>query len=98
MAIDKKIIDELLKDYETPEDLIGKKGILKQLTKSLLERALEAEMTDHLGYEKHSPDGHHCRLTFPVIVKVNLNLKSSLNAKAVWMASMIRSSPCMPVE
>jgi len=59
MAIDKKIIDELLKDYETPEDLIGKKGILKQLTKSLLERALEAEMTDHLGYEKHSPDGHH---------------------------------------
>lgn len=58
MAIDKKIIDELLKDYETPEDLIGKKGILKQLTKSLLERALEAEMTDHLGYEKHSPDGH----------------------------------------
>ena len=59
MAIDKKIIDELLKDYETPEDLIGKKGILKQLTKSLLERALEAEMTDHLGYAKHSSDGQH---------------------------------------
>jgi len=59
MAIDKKIIDELLKDYQTPDDLIGEKGILKQLTKSLLERALEAEMTDHLGYEKHSPAGHH---------------------------------------
>ena len=58
MAIDKKIIDELLKDYQTPDDLIGKKGILKQLTKSLLERALEAEMTDHLGYEKHYPEGH----------------------------------------
>jgi len=46
MAIDKKIIDKLLKDYQTPDDLIGKKGILKQLTKSLLERALEAEMAD----------------------------------------------------
>ena len=59
MAINKKIIDELLKDYQSPDDLIGEKGLLKQLTKSLLERALEAEMTDHLGYEKHSPDGHH---------------------------------------
>lgn len=49
----------VIADYETPEDLIGKNGILKQLTKSLLERALEAEMTDHLSYEKRSPDGHH---------------------------------------
>ena len=53
------MLDELLKNYKDPDDLIGKNGILKQLMKSLLERALEAEMSDHLGYEKYSPDGHH---------------------------------------
>jgi putative transposase len=55
MAIDKKLIDQLLTDYKKPEDIIGENGLLKQLTKAILERALQAEMTDHLGYEKHDP-------------------------------------------
>src|SRR5437016_10875779 len=59
MAIDKKVIDQLLADYKKPEDIIGENGLLKELTKAILERALEAEMTDHLGYEKHDPAGHH---------------------------------------
>ena len=59
MAIDKKLIDQLLTDYKKPEDIIGENGLLKQLTKAILERALAAEMTDHLGYEKHDPAGHH---------------------------------------
>lgn len=59
MAIDKKLIDQLLTDYQKPEDIIGENGLLKQLTKAILERALEAEMTDHLGYEKHDPAGHN---------------------------------------
>src|SRR5947207_2810712 len=58
MAIDKKLIDQLLTDYKKPEDIIGENGLLKQLTKAILERALQAEMTDHLGYEKHDPAGH----------------------------------------
>src|SRR5579864_907583 len=58
MAIDKKLIDQLLIDYKKPEDIIGENGLLKELTKAILERALEAEMTDHLGYEKHDPAGH----------------------------------------
>ncbi len=58
MAIDEKILDELLKNYKNPEDLLGDDGILRQLTKSLLERAMETEMTDHLGYQKNSPDGN----------------------------------------
>src|SRR5246127_5773639 len=58
MAIDKKLIDQLLTDYKKPEDIIGENGLLKQLTKAILERALQAEMTDHLGYEKHEPAGH----------------------------------------
>jgi len=55
--MDKKIppelIDELLKGYKSPEDITGSDGILKQLTKALLERALESELTHELGYEKH---------------------------------------------
>ena len=57
MAIDKDILDRLLKDYKSPEDLLGPGGLLKQLTGALVERALETEMTDHLGYEKHEPKG-----------------------------------------
>jgi transposase-like protein len=47
----------LLADYKGPEDLIGEQGLLKQLTKALVERALSAELTHHLGYEKHEPSG-----------------------------------------
>jgi putative transposase len=57
MAMDTKLIDKLLADYKKPEDIIGENGLLKQLTKALLERAMQAEMTDHLGYEKHDPAG-----------------------------------------
>ena len=47
------LIDERLKSYQKPEDFIGESGLLKQLTKKLVERALQAEMTDHLGHDKH---------------------------------------------
>jgi putative transposase len=59
MAIDAKLVDELLKDYKSPEQIIGENGLLKQLTKALLERAMQAEMTSHLGYEKHDPAGYN---------------------------------------
>jgi putative transposase len=57
MAIDNELLDRLLTDFEytKPEDLIGETGLLKQLTKGLLERVLQAELTDHLGHEKHAP-------------------------------------------
>src|SRR5207253_8743666 len=58
MGIDKKLIDQLLTEYKKPEDIIGENGLLKELTKAILERALQAELTDHLGYEKHDPAGH----------------------------------------
>ncbi len=57
MAMKEELLDELLRAYKTPEDLIGKDGILKQLTKRLVEKAMEAELTHHLGYEKYSPAG-----------------------------------------
>lgn len=58
MAINTDLIDQLLKDYTQPDDVLGENGLLKQLTKAVLERALQAELTHHLGYEKHSPAGN----------------------------------------
>jgi putative transposase len=59
MEIKREVLDELIKGYEKPEDLIGETGLLKQLTKALIERAMSAELTRHLGYEKHDPGGYH---------------------------------------
>ena len=59
MTINPKLLDELLANYKKPEDMIGENGLLKQLTKALLERAMQAELTGHLGYEKHDPAGHN---------------------------------------
>lgn len=52
-TIPTELLDTLLSGYQKPEDLIGENGLLKQLTKALVERALEAEMTEHLGHAKH---------------------------------------------
>lgn len=52
-AVPTELLDSLLANYQKPEDLIGENGLLKQLTKLLVERALDAEMTQHLGHGKH---------------------------------------------
>ena len=54
MAIRQELLEELLKDYKSPEDLLGQGGLLKELTKALVEKALDGELTHHLGYSKHS--------------------------------------------
>lgn len=53
MTVSNELIDALLADYKKPEDLIGENGLLKQLTKRLVERALQAEMAQHLGHAKN---------------------------------------------
>ena len=53
MAISKEVLQELLKDYKNPEDLLGENGLLKQLQKGLIEAALGSELTEHLGYDKN---------------------------------------------
>ncbi len=57
MPITDQLLDQLLADCKSPEDLMGEQGLLRQLTKKLAERALEAEMEHHLGYAKHDPAG-----------------------------------------
>jgi len=52
-----EVLDQILANYSKPEDLTGKDGLLKHLTARLIERALQAEMTEHLGYEKHEAKG-----------------------------------------
>src|SRR5579859_879369 len=47
------VVDELLAGAKTEEEIVGPGGLLSQLTKRLVERALEVELTDHVGYERH---------------------------------------------
>ena len=54
-ALPAELIDGLLAGYKKPEDLIGENGLLKQLTKAVVERALQAEMGEHLGHGKNEP-------------------------------------------
>jgi transposase-like protein len=48
-----ELLDELLAGARTEEEITGPGGLLSQLTRRLVERALEVELTDHLGYEPH---------------------------------------------
>lgn len=56
-TITPELLDQLLANYSRPEDLTGENGLFKQLKKALIERALGAELTEHLGYEKGDPGG-----------------------------------------
>jgi putative transposase len=47
------VVDELLAGARGEEEIVGPGGLLSQLTKRLVERAMEVELTDHLGYEPH---------------------------------------------
>ena len=57
MAIREEILNELLAGYSKPEDLLGADGIIQQLKKALVEKALSAELTNHLGYYKGDTAG-----------------------------------------
>lgn len=59
MPITDKLIDQLLDGCDSPDDILGEAGLLKQLTKKVAERALNAEMEQHLGYAKHAQEGHN---------------------------------------
>lgn len=60
MVIRPELIDELLKDTN-PQELLREDGLLKQLTKALVERCLETELDTHLEQTKQTPEGKHDR-------------------------------------
>lgn len=59
MTIRTEVLDELLSKVDSSAELLTPDGLLKQLTKALIERALDAERTVHLGYDKHDPNGRN---------------------------------------
>jgi putative transposase len=59
ITITEETLDQLIKGYDKPEDLLGENGVFKQLQKRLLQRAMQAELTEHLGYAKHDPSGRN---------------------------------------
>ncbi len=58
MSIDPKLLDQLIEQGEQPEDLLGKSGLVKEWTSRRVERAVEAGLIDHLGYDKHAIEAH----------------------------------------
>ena len=58
MTIRRELIDELHKDYETPQDILGEGGLLTEITKAVIELCLETELDTHLGYPKHGRKGN----------------------------------------
>jgi putative transposase len=73
MAFAPEVLDELLKGYERPEDMLGPGGIFDQLKKALAERALGAELTAHLAAEGATPDAprNHRNGTTPKTVQTD---------------------------
>lgn len=74
--IRQELLDELLADYECPEDLTGPEGLLKELFRRLVETAGGAELTEHLGYEKGDRagrgSGNSYNGTMPKTLKTDL--------------------------
>ncbi len=51
------LLDALIAECKSPEEIVGKDGLMRELQKRLMERALSAELTEHLGYEPHAAEG-----------------------------------------
>ena len=73
MTIRQEILDELIQDYKNPEDLLGENGLLKQLTKALLERAMAAELRHELGFAKNDK----------TVIKETVNRRNGTSHKTV---------------
>lgn len=59
-GLDEQLVNQLVSRAKSGGlQLTGEGGVLQQLTKRLLESALDGEITDHLGYDKHDPAGRN---------------------------------------
>lgn len=59
VQFDKDSLEKLVKSCNGKADIFGENGLIKTLVKAVLEKSLEGEMTEHLGYEKHNPKGNN---------------------------------------
>ena len=58
-TLSNEIIDQIIGNAKTEQDLFGTDGVLKTFTKQLMERMISTELDHHLGYEKHSIEGNN---------------------------------------
>ena len=87
MAVRDEILEELTRDYKNPEDLLGKKGIIKQLYKGFLEKAMQDELKHHLGYEKNGQsDGTNYRngKSCKNVKKQNRRIRDQCPTRSQW--------------
>jgi len=59
MNISDKVLDNLIGEIKTTDDIFGKDGLVKTLSKKIINRILESEMEHHLGYAKHEKIGYN---------------------------------------
>ena len=59
MKVSDALIEQLIGDGKTAEELFGQGGLISELTKRLIDRSLESEISHHLGYEKHASEGNN---------------------------------------
>lgn len=59
IKFDKESLDKLVTSCSGKADIFGEKGLIKSFVKAVLEKALDGEMTEHLGYVKHDPKGNN---------------------------------------
>lgn len=92
-----ELLDELLRDYRKPDDLLGQNGLLQQLTKALVERSLNGELTHHPGYEKRSLSGE--QLLEPGAVAAGLRPDNDLSGEpgieAAGVITLVMKLPVM---
>ena len=98
--ISDEVIDQLLAGARTEAEIAGPGGLLAQLTKRLIERALEVELTEHVGYEPHAepPGGagnaRICRAQhMRAYVARRTMLRTALRAKA-HLAACVLTAAC----
>lgn len=92
--VPEELLAKLLADYKKPEDLIGENGLLNQLTKLLVEKALDAELTEHLGHDRHeavsNPGGNTRKRVLTVCTARPLYRLATTCAKRIRPSSKFR--------
>jgi putative transposase len=85
-----QLLDELLKVYQKPDDLLGQDGLLRQLTKALVERALDGELTHYLGSEVRARQSRPLDAVYPVLyldaLEVKVKSRGRVSNKAIYPA------------
>jgi hypothetical protein len=99
--VDEQLADELVgKAQVEGVELLGPDGLLSQVTKAVLERALAEEMTGHLGYDKHHPAGRGSGAALPGGITVHAPNPPVTASRRVSCPTffIIQPNPAIPIS